>query len=77
MEIEDVLFYSQCGFRAGRGCTDMIFVARQLVEKAQEHHSDLFVLFVNLMKAYDLVPCPALWRVLERLGIPSTMIYII
>ena len=77
MEIEDVLSYFQCGFRAGRGCTDVIFVARQLVEKAQEHHSDLFVLFVDLKKAYDLVPRPALWRVLERLRIPSTMIYII
>ena len=31
---EDVLPDTQCGFRAGRGCTDMIFVARQLVEKA-------------------------------------------
>ena len=74
---EDVLPDSQCGFRAGRGCTDMIFVARQLVEKAREHHSDLFVLFVDLKKAYDSVPRPALWRVLERLGIPLTMISII
>ena len=31
---EDVLPDTQRGFRAGRGCTDMIFVARQLVEKA-------------------------------------------
>jgi len=45
---EDVLPYSQCGFRAGRGCIDMIFVARQLIEKAREHQSDLFVLFVDL-----------------------------
>ena len=54
----------------------MIFVARQLVEKAKECHSDLFALYVDLKKAYDLVP-PALWRVLERLGVPSTMISII
>ena len=26
------------GFRKGRGCCDMIFVARQLLEKAREHH---------------------------------------
>ena len=56
---------------------NMIFVARELVEKAWEHHSDLFVLFVDLKKAYDLMPCSALWRVLEGLGIPSTMISII
>ena len=28
---EDILSDSQCGFRVGRGCTDMIFVVRQLV----------------------------------------------
>ena len=44
---EDVLPDSQRGFRAGRGYTDMIFVARQLLEKAQKYQSDLFVLFVD------------------------------
>ena len=34
---EDFLPDSQYGFRAGRGCTDMIFVARQLVEKTWKH----------------------------------------
>jgi len=28
----------------------MIFVAKQLVEKAQEHQSDLFVLYVDLIE---------------------------
>ena len=41
----DVLPDSQCGFRSGRGCIDMVFLARQLVEKAIEHSSDLYVLF--------------------------------
>ena len=31
---ENILPESQCGFRSSRGCIDMIFVARQLVEKA-------------------------------------------
>ena len=55
----------------------MIFVARQLIEKAQEHQSDLFVLFVDLKKAYDSMPRPALWKVLEKLGIPSTLVSMI
>ena len=39
---EEMLPDSQCGFRAGRGCADMIFCARQLVEKAKKyrHHGD-------------------------------------
>ena len=57
---ESVLPDSQCGFQRGRGCSDMIFVARQLVEKAREHNSLLFVLFVDLKKAFDSVPRDAL-----------------
>ena len=34
---EEVLPDSQCGFRKGRGCVDMIHVARQLIEKSVEH----------------------------------------
>ena len=30
---------SLCGFRQGRGCTDMIFMVRQLAEKAIEHQT--------------------------------------
>ena len=34
---EGVLSDSQCGFRSGRGCVDLIFSARQLLEKTIEH----------------------------------------
>ena len=53
---EHTLPESQCGFRKGRGCVDMIFVARQLMEKAIEHGETLFVLFIDLKKAYDSIP---------------------
>ena len=55
----------------------MIFVVRQLVEKAIEHGETLFVLFVDLKRAYDSVPQQALWRVLEKCGVPTTMLSII
>lgn len=74
---EHTLPESQCGFRKGRGCIDMIFVARQLMEKTIEHDETLFVLFVDLKKAYDSVPRQALWRVLEKRGVPTTMLSII
>ncbi|XP_065197607.1 uncharacterized protein LOC135829129 [Sycon ciliatum] len=53
---KDVLPESQCGFRKGRGCVDMVFVARQLIEKAIEHDTPLYVIFVDLKKAYDSIP---------------------
>ena len=74
---ESVLPDSQCGFRQGRSCVDMIFVARQLVEKAREHNSLLFTLFIDLKKAYDSVPRAALWQVLEKYGVPPTMLSIV
>ena len=57
---EEELPESQCGFRRGRGCADMLFVIRQLVEKAAEHKSKQFLLFVDLKKAYDSVPRAAM-----------------
>lgn len=55
----------------------MVFVARQLVEKAIEHDSSLYVLFVDLKKAYDSVPRSALWLVLEKLGTPPVLLQLI
>ena len=55
----------------------MIFVARQLVEKSREHETPLFVLFVDLKKAYDSVPRCALWQVLEKCVVPPIMLSVI
>ena len=74
---EDFLPESQCGFRKGRGCIDMIFTARQLVEKSIEHTEPLYSLFIDLKKAYDSIPRSALWSVLEKVGIPPKMLNII
>ena len=70
-------YQSQSGFRKGRGCCDMIFVARQLIEKTREHQDTLFILFVDLQKAYDSVPRMALWKVLEMCGVPPQMLSIV
>jgi len=51
----------QCGSRKGRGCTDMIFADRQLMEKIWEHGNQFFLLFVELKKAYAR---NALWIIL-------------
>ena len=51
MVAEKILPESQCGFWKERGCVDMIFAARQLMEKRREHDDTLFILFVDLHKA--------------------------
>ena len=37
--VEKELPESQCGFRRGRGCTNIIYVVRQLVEKTFDRGS--------------------------------------
>ena len=75
--VEEVLPDSQCGFRRGRGCVDMIFCARQMIEKAVEHSTKIFMLFIDLQKAYDSVPRQALWCALESYGVPEAMMRMI
>ncbi len=71
---EDQLPDSQCGFRKGRGCADMLFCARQLVEKTYKHNTKMFLLFVDLRKAYDSVPRQAMWLILSKYGVPSVIV---
>ena len=74
---EEELPESQCGFRKERGCSDMIFAVRQLVEKSWEHRAKLYFLFIDLRKAYDSVPRAAMWQALGKLGVPDTIIELI
>lgn len=74
---EEELPESQCGFRKGRRCTDMIFTVRQLVEKSWEHKAKSFLLFIDLKKAYDSVPRAAMWLALRKLGVPDQIIKLI
>ena len=75
--IEDFTPESQCGFRANRGTTDMIFVLRQIQEKCREQNKGLFVAFIDLTKAFDTVSRDGLWKILARLGCPPKFLTII
>ena len=68
---------SQYGYQTGRGCSDMTFTLRQLVEKSIEHRSKQFITFVDLQQAYDSIPRKALWRALEKLGVPNSVVNLV
>lgn len=55
----------------------MIFAARQIQEKCQEQHSDLFMTFVDLTKAFDTVSREGLWKIMKKFGCPSKFITIV
>ena len=67
---------TQCGFRPGRGTTDMIFSARQVQEKCREQGRDLCLAFIDLTKAFDSVNREAPWACLARLGCPPKFVSI-
>ncbi|XP_060517219.1 uncharacterized protein LOC132696423 [Cylas formicarius] len=46
----------QCGFRAGRSCTDNVFTLKQVIEKRSARNLETHLTFVDLQKAYDPVP---------------------
>ena len=56
----------QCGFRAGRSTTDMIFTARQLQKKSREQGKPLYLAFSDLTKAFDLVSRKGLFKFVLR-----------
>ena len=61
---------SQCGFRSGRSTVDMIFSIRQLQEKCQEQQMPLYIAFIDLTKAFDLVSRSGLFKLLRKIGCP-------
>ena len=65
---EDLMPETQCGFRQNRSTADMIFVARQALEKCREQHRELHMCFIDLSKAFDTVERTMLWEVLRLSG---------
>ncbi|KAL0191946.1 hypothetical protein M9458_010242, partial [Cirrhinus mrigala] len=64
---------SQCGFRAGQSTIDMIFSLRQLQEKCREQQMPLYVAFIDLTKAFDLVSRSGLFRLLQKISCPPNL----
>jgi len=56
---------------------DMIFTAQQLQEKCCEQQQELYAVFVDLTKAFNLVDRSALWEVLLKIGCPPDFVNII
>ena len=53
---------------------DQIFSLRLIIEKVTEGQPPVIVNFVDFRKAFDCVHRPALWRTLERYGMPRKII---
>ena len=68
---------SQCGFVKGKSTADSSFSLQQLQEKCRLQNQDLYLLFIDLTKAFDTVHREGLWRILEKAGCPKHFVQII
>ena len=75
--VETIDHESQCGFRQGRGCTDAVFTVRIAIKKRREHNLETWILFLDMVKAFDRVPRQLLWQVLAKFGVSSKLISIL
>ena len=64
---------SQCGSRAGRSTIGMVFSRRQLQEKCREQQMRLYVAFIDLTKAFDLVSRDDLFQIFPKIGCPPKL----
>ena len=64
------------GFRRGRGCTDQIFIVRQICKKYLGKGWGVYfaILDLDLEKTYDRVDRNAMWNVLRLYGIGGRLL---
>ena len=68
---------SQCGFRTGRSTIDIIFSVRQRQEKCREQRRPLYIAFIDLTKASDLISRSRLFKLLGKIGCPPKLLSVI
>jgi RNase P protein component len=65
-ETYNIFSEDQSGFRAGRSCTDNLFILQQILEKRKGVNEETRLAIVDLEKAYDYVPRCKLWEAFKR-----------
>ena len=74
-ETLEPLLEEKCGFRPDRSTTEsIVFVVRRLQEIRRKAGVSLFMCFIDLQKAYDIVDRIFLSQGPTRIGVPTQMI---
>ena len=72
-ELPDV----QAGFIKSRGTRDQIANICWIMEKAKEFQKNIYFCFVDYAKATDCVDHNKLWKILQEMGIPGHLSYLL
>ena len=76
-QAEKIIAEEQAGFRAGRSTKEQIFHLRILCEKYLQHQQDLYLVFMDLKKAFDRAWHAALWATMKKYNISANLIRVI
>ena len=72
-ELPDV----QAGFRKGRRTRDQIANIHWISEKAKEFLENIYFCFIDYTKAFDFVNHKKLWTILQEMGIPGYLTWLL
>jgi len=61
----------QAEFRKGRGTTDQIANICWIIEKAREFQKNIYLCFIDYIKAFDWEDHNKLWKTLKEMEIPD------
>ena len=72
-ELPDV----QAGFRKDKGTRDQIANIHWIIEKAREFQNNIYFCFTGYANAFDCVDLNKLWKILQEMGIPDHLTYLL
>eukprot|EP00971_Amphidinium_carterae_P140326 2780033-Amphidinium_carterae.1 len=76
-ELDKHIVEYQFGFRAGRSSSQPVYITRRLMDIAEYSGSSLYLLALDLEKAFDSIPHHVLIPTLARYGIPPRLFRLI
>ena len=75
--VKEIGLQTQHGFSSSRGCPDATSSLKIALEQLRYANQEAFVLFVDLVKAFDSVNREMLWKILSNMGVPDSLINVI
>lgn len=70
----DIIGPEQVAFLPLRGCEMHVFTLLETIRHQWRRERDVYALFVDFRKAYDMVHQDALWAVLRHAGVPDQLV---
>ena len=67
----------QAGFRKDSGTRDKIVNIHWIIKKAREFQKIVYFCFIDYTKAFDCVDHDKLWKILQEMGIPDHLTYLL